>query len=385
MTNPTVLIIAPQPFFEERGTPISLRLVAAGLTELGYDVDFLTFPIGKTVTIPGVNTIRIGNPLSISSVPIGFSFRKLFLDLLLFAKARTLLKLKDYVRVHTSEEAVYAPLLFLRRTRERIVYDMASSLPEQLAAHQLFRLGSVQTRLARFEKYALRNVGYVFCSSGLLDYVRKIAPETAASEWIFPSHRASVKPEAVKELQNELGLNDDAFPIVYTGSFASYQGLDVVVEAISAIISKVPSAVVILVGGSNDEVDRLRATISPRYLNNVRVLPKQPRDRIPVFFSLAAILLSTRSYGKNVPLKVFDYMAAERPIVASDVPSHREILGSGRAVLYEPTPAGLASAIQYVYSHVDANAKMLEATSKYCADHLSWESFVESLKLAYRE
>ena len=157
MNNPTVLLIGPQPFYEERGTPISLRLVVTGLTELGYDVDFLTFPIGQNVTIVGVNTIRIKNLLGFTSIPIGFSFRKIFLDLFLFSKARKLLKSKNYVRVHASEEAVFAPLMFLRHARNRIVYDMASSLPEQLETLPVFRLGLTQKFLTRLERYALHN------------------------------------------------------------------------------------------------------------------------------------------------------------------------------------------------------------------------------------
>jgi len=383
VNNPTVLLIGPQPFYEERGTPISLRLVVTGLTELGYDVDFLTFPIGQNVTIVGVNTIRIKNLLGFTSIPIGFSFRKIFLDLFLFSKARKLLKSKNYVRVHASEEAVFAPLMFLRHARNRIVYDMASSLPEQLETLPVFRLGLTQKFLTRLERYALQNVGYVFCSWGLLDHVRKIAPDTRASAWVFPSHRASVVDEAIQNLRDELRIIDDAFPIVYTGSFASYQGLDVVVESIPEIVARIPSAVVILVGGNNDEVTKLKRAIAPEHQDNIRVLPKQSRDRIPVFFALAAVLLSSRSHGKNVPLKVFEYLAAERPIVASDVPAHRDILGTGRAALYEPNPASLARAVHLVYSNPDNSAQMVETATKYRSEHLSWESYLEALKLAY--
>jgi len=333
--------------------------------------------------MPGVNTIRIGNPLSFSSIPIGFSFRKLFLDVFLFAKARKLLKSKKYARVHTSEEAVLAPLIFLRRAHERIVYDMASSLPEQLRALPVFRLGLIHKYMARLEQYALRNVGYVFCSSGLLDHVREVAPDTQASAWIFPSHRAPANAADVRNLRDELDIDDDAFPIVYAGSFASYQGLDVVIKAIPEIVARVPSAIVIFVGGSDDEVIRLQASISPQCLNHVRLLSKQPRDRIPVFFSLASILLSPRSYGKNMPLKVFDYMAAERPILATDVAAHRDILCNGRALLYEPTPGALADAIDHIRSHPDNSARMVAAATRYYSENLSWENFLEALKLAY--
>lgn len=383
MPNPSVLVIAPQPFYEERGTPISLRLVAAGLTELGYDVDFLTFPVGQLISIPGMNTIRIGNPLRFTSVPIGFSLRKLFLDVLLFLKARKLLKSNNYIRIHASEEAVFAPLFFLKNARERIVYDMASSLPEQLLAVAVFRSSPLQSLLGKLERYALSSVGYVFCSSGLLDHVARVAPDTAATAWIYPSHHAAVDDSAIERLRAELKLDDDAYPIVYAGSFAEYQGLDVVIESIPQIAARVPSAVVVLAGGSDDEIAELQSRISPQHMRNVRLLRKQPRERMPVFLALASALLSSRSYGKNVPLKIFDYMAAKRPIIASDGPAHREILGEGRAALYEPTPDHLAGAIHRVFSSPDESASLAKAAHEYYEQNLGWDKFLNILRRAY--
>jgi hypothetical protein len=45
---PRILVVAPQPFFQERGTPIALRWVVESLSELGFGVDVLTFPIGES-------------------------------------------------------------------------------------------------------------------------------------------------------------------------------------------------------------------------------------------------------------------------------------------------------------------------------------------------
>lgn len=82
-----VLLVAPQPFYQDRGTPIALRHVLEALSELGYEVDLLCFPLGRPVDLAGVCHQPVSNPLRFTSIPIGFSFKKLFLDVILLAQA----------------------------------------------------------------------------------------------------------------------------------------------------------------------------------------------------------------------------------------------------------------------------------------------------------
>src|ERR1700722_8005801 len=77
---PRVLLVTPQPFYEDRGTPIAVRYVAQALSELGAHVDILAFPVGRSVSIPRVRIMRCANPLRLKRVPIGFSWRKIALD-----------------------------------------------------------------------------------------------------------------------------------------------------------------------------------------------------------------------------------------------------------------------------------------------------------------
>src|SRR3954470_5062048 len=79
-TTSRALLIEPQPFYSDRGTPIAVRHVLTALRELGWHVDVVTFPIGEPVDIPNVDVTRVGNPLSFRQVKVGFSLPKLVLD-----------------------------------------------------------------------------------------------------------------------------------------------------------------------------------------------------------------------------------------------------------------------------------------------------------------
>jgi glycosyltransferase involved in cell wall biosynthesis len=92
----------------------------------------------------------------------------------------------------------------------------------------------------------------------------------------------------------------------------------------------------------------------------LRILPRQDRHTIPSLLAMADVLVSSRSYGDNVPLKIFDYMAAGKPIVATDIKAHRAVLDRDCAVLVEVSGPSLADGIKRVL----ADAGLAEALAE---------------------
>ena len=138
------LLLEPQPFYTDRGTPIAVRQVLRALSELGWTVDVLTFPIGEPVDIPRVQLHRVGNPLRFSHVKVGFSPQKLLLDGLMAGDLASRLRRQRYDVIHAVEETGFLAAMLRGRDGPPIVYDMASSLPEQLAQKPVFRAAPLQ-------------------------------------------------------------------------------------------------------------------------------------------------------------------------------------------------------------------------------------------------
>ena len=128
-----VLMIAPEPFFEPRGTPISVYQRLHALVALGHEIDLLTYHVGHDVDIPGVKIYRVPSIPFITHVKIGPSQAKLLLDVLLFFKAIMFLATNRYEVIHSHEEAAFMCMFFATIFRVQHVYDMHSSLPQQLA------------------------------------------------------------------------------------------------------------------------------------------------------------------------------------------------------------------------------------------------------------
>src|SRR5674476_725686 len=78
-----ILIIAPQPFFAQRGTPINVRQMVQTLCEAGHEVHLATYPMGEAVRLPGLVIHRAMPIPGVRTVPIGFSWRKVALDIVL--------------------------------------------------------------------------------------------------------------------------------------------------------------------------------------------------------------------------------------------------------------------------------------------------------------
>ena len=126
------LVIAPQPFFTPRGTPLSVYYRTLVLSELGVEIDLLTYGEGRDPDIPNVRVLRIPRFAWFGNVRIGPSLLKLFLDVFVAARAVLLLMRNRYDVVHAHEEAVFFSRFLKPLFRFKLVYDMHSSLPQQL-------------------------------------------------------------------------------------------------------------------------------------------------------------------------------------------------------------------------------------------------------------
>lgn len=381
-----VLVVAPQPFYQDRGTPIAVRQVVEGLGQLGYRVDLLTYPVGADIEAPGLRLIRAANPFGIKNVPVGLSVQKILLDIPLTLALQRQLSRGGYTCVHAVEEAAFPAVLLGRRYRVPVIYDMQSSLPEQLVTRVGFRSLPMRLLANRLERWLLARADFVVSSAGLESRVHRIAPNARVREWHYPSVMVRAAETDGDALRRRLAISPDVPVVLYGGTFESYQGLTELIQAIPMVRAAIPAATFVLVGAENGSGSALRAqAASLIQAGALRILDRQPRHEISSYFSMADVLVSPRSHGGNLPLKVFDYLAAGRPIVATDIPTHRTVLNQQRAVLVPPHSRGLAEGILSLLGDPERAARLGHAARAYAEERLGWSSFVASLGHLYEE
>ncbi len=378
--NTRILLITPQPFYEDRGSSIAVCETLGVLSGLGFEVDVAAYPLGSEIAISGVRLFRSVNPLRFRGVPVGFSFRKLVLDICLFATVLLLARRNHYDCAHGVEEGAAMALACKALFGIPVIYDMHSSLPQQLRKGRGLKTASVRWLASQVERWLVKRADCIIASRGLAPRVSSILPEKAVWECSFSGSDPRPRNE---ELARHLGLINRP-TAVYAGTFAPYQGLELLIEAASLVRAEIPEVVFLLVGGTEFELSHLhRLVVQRKLFGTVQLHPRRPRAEVADYLGLADVLVLPRTAGENAPLKIYDYIKNGKPIVATDIPAHRAVLSEGMAVLVSPVATALADGILLALRDPE-NVRKLSKSGEVAAEAERNKPLQMTLEEAYR-
>jgi glycosyltransferase involved in cell wall biosynthesis len=369
-------MIAPEPFFEPRGTPFSEYHRIRALTELGHSVDLVTYPFGRDVSLPGLRLFRSLRPPFVREIGIGPSWKKVPLDFLVACTALRRAFSERYDAVHSHEEGSWFGVLIAAMLGVPHLYDMHSSLPQQLVNFSFSESRLLASTFAWLERFVVRRstVVVVICPH-LADVVREIEPGVPAVliENAPGSGDAPVAGSGDR-IRRELGLSSDSPMVLYTGTFEAYQGLDLLFAAARHVIEARPDARFVLAGGRPEQIAIAREqAVAAGVADAVLFAGQRPADEIPLFLDAADVLVSPRSTGTNTPLKIYQYLRSGRPIVATRLLTHTQVLNDDVAILTTATAEGFASGILTALTDLErarevGNGARVLADTKYSYD-----------------
>ena len=378
-------MIAPEPFFEPRGTPFSEYHRIRALLELGHTVDLITYPFGRDVTMPGLRVFRCLRPPFIREVRIGPSFAKVPLDLTLTATALRRAMAERYDVIHSHEEGSFIGIVLSAMFGVPHLYDMHSSLPQQLTNFAFSRSKLLRAAFSWMERLVIRRskVVIVICQH-LEDTVKEIerSVPTVLIENAPGSGDMPVAGSGAR-IRQELGL-DAATPVVlYTGTFEAYQGLELLFAAARHVLARRPDARFVLAGGRADQVEAAKAEARRAGVDQATIFTGQrPAEEIPAFLDAADALVSPRSSGTNTPLKIYQYLRSGRPIVATRLLTHTQVLDDTVSVLTPPTPEGFAEGILSVIDDLARGRAIGERARQLAEKKYSYEAYLARTRQA---
>lgn len=340
-----VLFISPQPFFEWRGSPIRVGFNIQALVELGYEVELLTLPIGEKREIHGVSITRVPNLLGLKNISIGPSLPKAFFDFLLLVRGIRLVLKNKYDVIHGVEEAGAIAAILSKLNGSKVIFEKHSDP----SSHKSGILSGLILRIySMVESLTVKHVNAVIGTGpGLVRQVTDMGTNTPAFH-IFDIPSSLIEPsrETAKSIAKRLKKSKDELLITFVGSFAVYQGVDLMFAAIPLVIKSNPKARFIIIGGNEAEINEKKQNLEKQGLNSsVTFLGKVSPDVLPNFLAASDILLAPRIAGVNTPLKLLDYLKVGRAIVATDVKANTLILDKKTAILTFPTPNDYADGI----------------------------------------
>ncbi len=382
MTPLKVLLIAPQPFYSARGTPIAVRMAAETLGGAGHQVDLLTLPHGEDLKLPGVRILRVSALPGVRSVPIGPSFRKAGYDLKLLSRAALLLRSGRYDVIHGVEDgALIAWALSATRVATPYIYDMDSHMSSQV--HERGRLYRGLARAFHaVEGRALRGaVGVLAVCPALMKVARE--HQVIGQVALLPDTPLQTGGEVVPDPEIQaLG----ALRVVYVGNLEAYQGIDLLIEGFPGVVATHPEARLIVVGGKAEHIRRYVARTEELGIGeSVIFLGPRPLERLGPILAAADILVSPRLKGVNTPMKIYSYLESGRPVVATRLPTHTQVLDDDVACLVSADAEGVSRGILRLAADPELRDAMGARARQYVRAEFGPQRFRQRLLDFYEE
>lgn len=385
-----ILMLAPHPFYQPRGTPIAADLVLRALSERGEHVDIVTFPEGSDKHYPNVTIHRTPAPEIISGlfkgIRPGFSLKKVICDIFLLVQAIKLIQEGEYDVVHAGEEAVFIALIIKKLFGTPYVYDMDSSLVQQLT-DKIPQLRHIAKPLRECEGIAVRNADAVIAVCQALE--AEIVPYKPKRVSVIPDISLLRYEKNQQNDQREVDPLKEQFNIqgellMYVGNLEGYQGIDLLLSSFAKALIEAPEAHLVAIGGTEADVKKYQEQAQQLNISaNVHFTGPRPVAQLKQYLDQADIVVSPRTQGSNTPMKLYSYLDSGKALLATNLPTHTQVLNDQIALTAAPEVSAFAAGIVHLINHPDLRVSLGQAAQAYIAKAHTYEAFARKLGSLY--
>lgn len=378
-----ILFLAPQPYYQERGTTIAIDLLLKALSQRNDSVDVLTFHIGEDRHYPNIRLYRVQPPAAPAAVPPGFSWKKIYCDLFLFRDAVRMVRSQRYDLIYGVEEAGFMAMLLSRFTSIPYVYDMDSSMVEQLVERYRW-IRPVEPILGWLETLPMRGALSVV---PMCEHLAQEARRHCRGSVHVLKDVSLVNPHAsdgAEDLRRTLHI--DGPMLMYVGNLESYQGIDLMLESVARLPERYADARLVVIGGNDEAISKYRRRAEELGIERrVDFVGPRPVSALGDYLQQADLLLSPRISGTNTPMKIYSYLDSGVAVVATSLKTHTQVMTREHAALTRPEPAAMAAAIVRLLDNPEQRIRLaVRARALVRLEH-SPEAFRRSANAAFDE
>lgn len=323
-----ILMLAPTPYFADRGCHVRIYEQAHALRSVGHDVRIVTYHLGRDM--PDIPVIRIPAIPWYNKLEAGPSWHKLYLDALLLFKAVPLIfKFRPQVIHAHLHEGAFVGYFLKKMFHLPLILDYQGSLTGECIDHGFFTSSSFTGQAFKcVERMINHFADRIITSSSAADseLVNNwgIDPEKVVP--IIDGVDTDVfRPLPQNECRQRTTIPRDIPVIAYLGVLSSYQGTDLLLDCIE-IIKNMGISIHFLIMGFPCEQYRVQA--EARGISDIITFTgKIDYKDVPLMLCAADIAVAPKLSLTEANGKLFNYMACGLPVVAFDTPVNREVLG----------------------------------------------------------
>ena len=383
-----VLMIAPTPFFADRGCHVKILEEIKTLSKRNIKITLVTYHIGRDME--GIDTYRIINIPWYKKLDAGPSIHKYYLDLLLAAKAlKVALKTKpDIIHAHL-HEGVFIGRIVQFFTRKPLVADYQGSMIGEMLDHGFVKKGSLSYKFNRWLENTVNKwpQKIIFSSSQAKEFfLNNFNVDTGkVISFTEGTNTDDFHPGYdVSNLRNELKLPSGKKIVIYLGVLTKYQGIDILISSIRSVREKCPDVHFLIVGYPNVKYYKNMAK-ELNISSSITFTGKVSHQDAPKYLCLGDIGVSLKLSQTEANGKLFGYMAVGLPCVVFDTKTNKEILGdTGIYAKYGDRNSFIQKLI-YLLQNEKALKKYGQLSRKRVLDNYTWDKTFSNFIPIYKQ
>jgi glycosyltransferase involved in cell wall biosynthesis len=384
LKNGRVLLICPQPFLINRGTPLSILIILQAITELGYSVDMITTHLGEDRDIDNVEIHRIPPIPFLRKMPPGLSVAKFLIMPFMFICSLSLLLRRKYSFIVSLEDGALYGGIFRRLFGKKHIFKIESLPTDHFAP------GSFHHKLMGLYEYLVFSGADVLLPTMAIEeeYVRskiKSVEKKIVVVEVMPALMIEVvSADRVVELRRQFHLAESDVVVLWIGNLAKYQGAALLRDTVRAMNSAWRANpdddnIKFLVTGKEEEIKDL---FQHDHHENLIVFEPEIWDMANVV-SLGDICLSFRNSDVSFPSKVKVFLRAGKAIVAVNTRSHRcHLTHRENSYLIEDDECQAVKTIHALANDEQERKRIGENAKRYFNQKFSWEKYRRDWEIA---
>lgn len=378
-----ILMVAACPFPARRGTPVRIERMAEELGRRGNEVHVAAYHLGDAGTSPHYTLHRIRGLASYQNTAPGPTWTKLLVadPQLLALVYRLAGRLRpDVIHAHHFEGLMASVPAHLR-FRIPLVFDAHVLLDGELEFYDMGLPGGLRRRAARTLDWALpRLANHVVSVSDeirqrlheqyrmSLDSITVIGNGVEAP--FFEGRRGAYPPDGMQR-------------VVFAGNLASYQGVDLLLEAFVRVARARPDVKLTIV--TDSATDDCAARARELGIGDRVEFVESQLPRLPDHLASGDVLVNPRTRCPGVPQKLLNYMASGTPVVSFEGSTRYVVDGKSGLVIANDDVEAFAAGILRLLADDALRSSLGREAQRYAADRLSWSATAGALEAVYAQ
>ncbi|MEM7112674.1 MAG: glycosyltransferase family 4 protein [Chloroflexota bacterium] len=378
-----IAMVAACPFPYPRGTPTRIYRMAEALVRYGHQVNVITYHLGELEKDAPFRIHRIPKVKSYNKLTPGPSYQKLLLlDGLLLAKLYRILNRYDFDLIHAHHyESLLISKAISMLTKHKVVYDAHTALESELPYYAELGLtkqvkqrvgGTIDSRLPQKADHIITVTD---------DLKQKLLQH-------FPlrSEKISVIPTGVEfdffaSVPPVLQPSHGPKTLIFTGNLAAYQGIDLMLKALSYVIDKRQDVCLKIV--SNDSLEPYQPLIDQLEIGHYIEHVPSDYDELPHELANATLAMNPRTECDGLPQKLLNYMAAGAPVV-SFAGSAKQIVHSKQGwIAPNDDTQAFANGILHLLDKPNLAIQIGQNAQRHALETFSWPRLVQKIERIY--